>query len=60
MACFLVLISSHSSKVGIVRCYFFSIPYSVRNVLKNFEIFSQLTRLVRDLGSTSSLGFVQR
>ena len=37
----IVWISSHSFGVGIVHRLFFWIPYFVRNVLKNFDNFSQ-------------------
>ena len=38
----IVWVSSHSSRVGIIHHFFFWVPYSVRNVLKKFDIFSQL------------------
>ena len=42
----IVWVSSHSFGVGIVHHLFFWIPYSIRNVLTNFENRSQLARPV--------------
>ena len=45
----IIWVSSHSFGVGIVHRLFCWIPYSVRNVMKNFENFSQLVQPVGEL-----------
>ena len=45
----IVLVSSHSFGVGIVDRLFFWILYSMRNVLKNFENFSQPAQLIQQV-----------
>ena len=45
----IVWASSHSLGVGIVHLLFCWIPYSVRNVLKKFENFSQLDQPIWEL-----------
>ena len=44
----IVLVISHSSRLKIMRCFFFFfwIPYSSRNIMSNFQIFSQSAQLV--------------
>ena len=38
----IVWVRSLSFGVGILHCLCFSFPYSIRNVLKNFQNYSQL------------------
>ena len=45
----IVCVSSHSSGVGIIHHFFLWVPYSVRNVLKKIDIFSQSARPVGKL-----------
>ena len=45
----IVWVIFHSSGVGIIHCFFFWVPYSMRNVLKKIDIFFQSARPVRKL-----------
>ena len=53
----IVWVSSHSYGVGIIHRCFFWVPYSVRNVLTKFDIFSQLARPVGKLNKQVHWGF---
>ena len=47
----IVWVNSHSFGVGIVHrlfIFYFLIPYSIRNILTNFENYSQLDQPVRE------------
>ena len=49
----IVWVISHSSEIGIIhRCFFFRVPYSTRNVLTKFDIFSLSDRLVGKLNQS--------
>ena len=45
----IVWVSCHSSRVRIIHRCFFKVPYSVRNVLTKFDIFSQSARQIGKL-----------
>ena len=45
----IVCVSSHSFEVRTIHPLFFGIPYYVRKILKNFEIFSQSVQPVGEL-----------
>ena len=54
-----VSVLSHSVSELYTVCFFFSFPYSVRNVLKNFQNCSQPDRPVGELDQPVFFSFVR-